>query len=83
MPDPTDHINPDRLYTPNEVAKLDGCCIALVYRRLAGGEYAAFKDGRSCRIPGLSILERRAQNLRPAKFKPLAPRATATATPTT
>ena len=72
MPDATDRINPDRLYAPAEVAELDGCCIALIYRRLAEGQYAAVKDGRSTRIPGISILERRARNLVPAKFKRLA-----------
>ena len=68
MPD-ADRIHPDILYTPNQVAALDGCCIALVYRRLAAGEYAALKDGRSTRIPGSSILERRAAKLKPAAFK--------------
>jgi hypothetical protein len=73
MPDPADRILPDKLYTPNEVAQLDGCCVALVYRRLAAGEYAAFKDGRSTRIPGASILKRRATKLIPATFAPPRP----------
>jgi hypothetical protein len=52
-----------------QAAALDGCCVALVYRRLAAGEYAALKDGRSTRIPGSSILERRAAKLKPSAFK--------------
>ena len=63
-------IHADRLYSPNQVARLDGCCLARVYQRLAAGEYAAFKDGRSTRIPGSSILARRAAKLTPATFKP-------------
>jgi hypothetical protein len=69
MPDAADRIHPDTLYTPNQVAALDGCCIALVYRRLAAGEYSALKDGRSTRVPGSSILARRAAKLKPASFK--------------
>ena len=55
MPDDADRIHPDILYTPAKVAKLDRCCVALVYRRLSAGEYRAFKDGRSTRILGASI----------------------------
>jgi hypothetical protein len=69
MPDDADRIHPDILYTPAKVAKLDRCCVALVYRRLSAGEYRAFKDGRSTRILGASILERRAARLKPARFK--------------
>jgi hypothetical protein len=62
-------IHADRLYSPKQVAQLEGCCLARVYHRLAAGEYSAFKDGRSTRIPGSSILARRAAMLTPATFK--------------
>jgi hypothetical protein len=62
-------IHTDRLYSPKQVARLEGCCLARVYQRLARGEYAAFKDGRSTRVPGASILVRRAAKLKPATFK--------------
>jgi hypothetical protein len=62
-------IHADRLYSPKQVARLEGCCLARVYQRLAAGEYAAFKDGHSTRVPGWSILQRRATKLRPATFK--------------
>jgi hypothetical protein len=63
-------IHPDILYSPNEVAKLEGCCIALVYRRVAAGEYPALKDGHSTRILGSAILARRSAKLVPASYKP-------------
>jgi len=66
-------IRADRLYSPGEVARLEGCCLASVYNRLSAGEYCAYKDGRSTRIPGLSILARRAAKLTPATFAPPRP----------
>ena len=69
-----DHINPDKLYTVTEVAELDGCCVASVYNRLSAGEYRAFKDGKSTRIPGWSINERRGAKLKTATFKQPQPR---------
>jgi hypothetical protein len=66
-----DRIHPDTLYSPAEVAKLEGCCIALIYRRLSAREYPAVKDGRSTRILGAAILARRQAKLAPASFKPL------------
>jgi hypothetical protein len=62
-------IHAGRLYSPKQVALLEGCCLARVYQRLAAGEYAAFKDGRSTRIPGSSILDRREKKLKAASFK--------------
>jgi hypothetical protein len=64
-----DRIHPDKLYSPAQVADLEGCCIALVYKRLAGGEYSAFKDGRSTRIYGASVIDRRQNKLKVATFK--------------
>ena len=69
MANDTDHIHPDALYSVADVAKLDGCCVASVYNRLSAGEYRAYKDGKSTRIPGSSVLARRATKLRPATFK--------------
>jgi hypothetical protein len=65
-----DHIHADRLYAPAELAKLEGCCIALIYRRLSAREYpGVVKDGRSTRIPGAAIIARRRNKLTPATFK--------------
>lgn len=66
-----DHIHADRLYAPAELAKLEGCCIALIYRRLSAREYpGVVKDGRSTRILGAAIIARRQAKLAPASFKP-------------
>jgi hypothetical protein len=62
-------ICPDQFYSPREVARLDSCCAATVYVRMAKGQYQVFKDGRKTVIPGSSILERRRKILRPASFK--------------
>jgi hypothetical protein len=64
-----DHINADGLYSPRQVCKLESCCLATVYQRLARGEYAALKDGRKTVIPGSQILARRRNKLKPATFK--------------
>jgi hypothetical protein len=70
-----DHIGPDKMYRPKEVAALEGICVALVYQRLAAGEYhPCFKDGdKLTLIAGSAILARRRAKLTPAKFKPAPP----------
>jgi hypothetical protein len=64
-----DHINTDGLYSPRQVSKLESCCLATVYQRLARGEYTALKDGRKTLIEGSQILARRRAKLKPAHFK--------------
>jgi hypothetical protein len=66
-------IRPDQLYAPAEVARIEGICPASVYIRLSRGEYQAYKDGKLTRIPGSSILARRAAKLTPATFAPPRP----------
>ena len=39
-------INPDGLYSPKAVSKLENISLALVYVRMARGEYETYKDGR-------------------------------------
>jgi hypothetical protein len=69
-------IIPDKMYPPREAAFLDGIGVSSIYERLQRGEYqGVVKDGSGTRIPGQSILDRRAR-LPPAKFKPFKPRAT-------
>ena len=65
-----DRINPDHLYSPGQVAEIDNISPAMVYIRMARGEYGeVFKDGRKTQITGQGILDRRAAKLKPASFK--------------
>jgi hypothetical protein len=67
-------IVPDKMYSPRETAFFEGSGVSTTYERLQRGEYeGAIKDGSATRIPGQSILDRRAR-LSPARFKPLKPR---------
>jgi hypothetical protein len=67
-------IIPCKMYHPREVAFLEGDGVSTVYERLQRGEYeGVVKDGSGTKIPGQSILDRRARLTR-AKFKPFKPR---------
>ncbi len=45
--------HPDRLFTPRQLAELEGCGLTSIYKRLANGEYEAVKDGTKTLIPRL------------------------------
>jgi hypothetical protein len=69
-----DRIHPERLYSPREIAWLDGRCVASVYKDLALGAYGpVYKDGRSTRAKGFGIIDRRQKKLKPAALKPPQP----------
>lgn len=58
-----------RMYRPDELAKLEGCSRAEIYQRLAAGEYDARKDGRITLITSESV-ERRRAGLKKADYAP-------------
>jgi hypothetical protein len=65
-----DAIQPDRLYPLEDAIELEGTSRGEMYRRIARGEYRpVVKDGRSTKVWGYAILERRAAKLAPASFK--------------
>jgi hypothetical protein len=65
-----DRINPDQLYSPGQVAEIDNISPAMVYIRIARGEYGeVYKDGRKTQLTGKGLLARRATKLKPATFK--------------
>ncbi len=59
--------HPDRLFTPRQLAELEGCGLTSIYKRLANGEYEAVKDGTKTLIPAASVARRR-ESLPKAKF---------------
>jgi hypothetical protein len=61
-------IVPDKLYTLRDVMALEGTSHGELYRRINRGQYApVIKDGRSTKILGRGIIERRAAALRPLR----------------
>ena len=61
-------INPDRLYTLKDVMALEGTSHGEMYRRINRGQYSpVVKDGRSTKIWGRAINDRRAAALRPLR----------------
>jgi predicted DNA-binding transcriptional regulator AlpA len=66
---------PEQLLTIKQTAALEGCSVAEIYNRLSRSEYHAVKDGdRKTLIPQSSVIARRAAKLKPASYKPQAPR---------
>jgi hypothetical protein len=66
---------PEQLLTIKQTAALEGCSVAEIYNRLSRCEYHAVKDGdRKTLIPQSSVIARRAAKLKPASYKPQAPR---------
>jgi hypothetical protein len=62
-------INPDKLYSLEDVIDLEGTSRGEMYRRLNQGQYApVVKDGRRTKILGRGIIARRAAKLE--RFKP-------------
>ena len=58
----------DRLYTIAEVMRLEGTSHGEMYRRINRGQYSpVVKDGRSTKIWGRAINDRRAAALRPLR----------------
>jgi hypothetical protein len=47
------------LLKPRVVARVEGCSLTTVYKRLASGEYEGFKDGPMTLVTEASIVRRR------------------------
>jgi len=55
---------------PRPLSIEECCSISEIYRRIAKGEYEAYRDGRSCKITRRSVRARRQRLLNEQRFLP-------------